>query len=299
MSTAVETPVRSWVPAYLLLALFWGCSFALIEVGLDALTPVGVALVRLVLGASTLLIISAVTRTPLPPRRTWRHLVVVAALLNAVPFVLFAYGETHVSSSLAGIINAATPLVALAVVLLAFPEEQPTHERTAGLAVGFAGVVLVLGLWRGLGTGQWVGVAACAGAVCCYGVAFPYARRHLAGAAGPLSLATGQTVVGTLLLVPATAVTGVVERAPTPSVVVAILGLGCLGTGVAYVLNFVVVARAGGTIASTVTYLTPVVAVTVGVALLGEGLRWNEPVGALVVVAGAALAQDRVRRWLR
>lgn len=197
MSTAVEAPVRSWVPAYLLL------------------TPVGVALVRLVLGASTLLIISAVTRTPLPPRRTWRH------------------------------------LVALAVVLLAFPEEQPTHERTAGLAVGFAGVVLVLGLWRGL--------------------------------------ATGQTVVGTLLLVPAAAVTGVV----------AILRLGCLGTGVAYVLNFVVVARAGGTIASTVAYLTPVVAVTVGVALLGEGLRWNEPVGALVVVAGAALAQDRVRRWLR
>ena len=74
------------------------------------------------------------------------------------------------------------------------------------------------------------------------------------------------------------------------------LGLGCLGTGVAYVLNFTVVARAGGTVASRVTYLTPVVAVAVGVALLGEPLRWNEPVGALVVVAGAALAQGRLRR---
>lgn len=210
--------------------------------------------------------------------------------------MLFAYGQTLVSSSLAGIINAATPLAALAVVLLAFPEEHPTRERVVGLAVGFAGVFTVLGLWRGLASGQWLGVAACVGAVCCYGVAFPYARRHLARAAGTLSLATGQTVVATLLLLPAAALAGVVDAAPTPAVVAAMLALGCLGTGVAYVLNFTVIARAGGTVASTVTYLTPVVAVGVGVALLGEELRWNEPVGALVVVLGAALAQGRLRQ---
>jgi len=125
----ITTLPGPWVPSYLLLAVFWGCSFALIEIGLRSLTPVGVALVRLVLGALTLLLISAVTRTALPPRSTWRHLLVVATLLNAVPFVLFAYGETHVSSSLVGIVNAATPLATLAVVLLAFPEENPTRER--------------------------------------------------------------------------------------------------------------------------------------------------------------------------
>ena len=296
MSTTIEAPTRSWVPAYLLLAVLWGFSFALIEVGLTSLTPVGVALVRVTLGAATLLVTSAVRRTTLPPRSTWRHLVVIAALLNAVPFVLFAYGETHVSSSLAGIINAATPLATLAVVLAAFPEEHPTRDRVVGLGLGFLGVLVVLGLWRGLGGGQWLGVGACVGAVCCYGLAFPYARRHLAGTAGPLSLATGQTVVATLLLMPAGALAGVVEQRVTAVVVVAMLALGCLGTGVAYVLNFTVVARAGGTVASTVTYLTPVVAVAVGVALLGESLRWNEPVGALVAVTGAALAQGRLRR---
>lgn len=123
------------------------------------------------------------------------------------------------------------------------------------------------------------------GAVCCCGLAFPYARRYLAGTAGPLSLATGQTVVATLLLVPAGALAGVAEQRVTAVVVVAMLALGCPGTGVAYVLDFTVVARAGGT-----------VAVAVGVALLGEDLRWNEPVGALVVVAGAKLAQGRLHR---
>jgi len=295
----ITTLPGPWVPSYLLLAVFWGCSFALIEIGLRSLTPVGVALVRLVLGALTLLLISAVTRTALPPRSTWRHLLVVATLLNAVPFVLFAYGETHVSSSLVGIVNAATPLATLAVVLLAFPEENPTRERLAGLAVGFTGVVTVLGLWRGLGSGQWLGVAACGAAVCCYGIAFPYARRYLSGTAGALSLATGQTTIATVLLLPAAAVTGVVQDMLTWAVVLAMLGLGCLGTGIAYILNFTVVTRAGGTVASTVTYLTPVVAVGVGVGLLGENLRWNEPLGAAVVVLGAALAKGRLTRTRR
>lgn len=157
-------------------------------------------------------------------------------------------------------------------------------------------MVIVLGLWRGLGSGQWLGVAACGAAVCCYGVAFPYARLYLGGTAGALSLATGQTTIATVLLLPAAAVTGVVQDTLTSAVVLAMLGLGCLGSGVAYILNFTVVTRVGGTVASTVTYLTPVVAVGVGVGLLGENLRWNEPVGAAVVVLGAALAQGWLSR---
>ncbi len=292
-------PARSWLPPFVLLALIWGCSFLLIQLGLRSLTPVGVAFGRLVLGAITLLLVSAVTRTALPPRGVWRHLFVVALLLNSVPFTLFAYGETQISSSLAGIINGAAPLTTVLVVLVAFPEEKPTRERLAGLLLGFLGVVVVLGVWRGLGDGQWLGIGACVLAVCCYGLAFPYARRHLAGAAGPVSLATGQVCFGALQLVPAVALTGLTSGPLVASAAWGMLALGCLGSGLAYVLNFRVVAAAGSTTASMVTYATPVVAVIVGVAFLAEQPQWNELVGTAVVVAGAALAQGRPRRRAR
>lgn len=298
-STGAAQPARSWLPAFLLLALFWGCSFLLIRLGLRSLTPVGVAWLRLVVGAVTLLVLTAVTRTPLPPRSTWRHLFVIAVLLNSVPFTLFAYGETHISSALAGIINGATPLATLVFVLVAFPEEKPTRERLAGLLVGFLGVLVVVGIWRGLGHGEWLGIGACVLAITCYGLAFPYARRHLTGVGNPLSLATGQVTIGALQLLPVAAVTGVTAAPPVPSAIWGMLALGCLGTGLAYVLNFRVIAAVGGTTASTVTYLTPVVAVVAGAAFLAEDVTWNQPVGAVVVLLGAALAQGRLRRNTR
>lgn len=225
----------------------------------------------------------------------WRHLFVVAVLLNSVPFTLFAFGETHISSALAGIINGATPLATLLAVLAAFPEEKPTRERVAGLLVGFAGVLVVVGIWRGLGSSQVLGVGACVAAICCYGLAFPYARRYLTGAGSPLALATGQVTFAALQLLPAAALTRVTAGPLVPSAVWAMFALGCLGSGVAYVLNFTVVAAAGGTTASTVTYLTPLVAVIAGAAFLSEHLVWNQPIGAAIVIAGAATAQGRLR----
>jgi drug/metabolite transporter (DMT)-like permease len=279
-------------------ALIWGCSFAFTSVSLRALTPVQVAAGRILLGAAALLMLAIVTRTPLPRgRRTWAHLAVVGALLNAAPFTLFAYGQQYISSVLAGIINAATPLATLLVILIAFPEEKPNRERVAGLAVGFTGVCVVLGVWRGFTGGQWNGVLACLAAIGCYGVAFPYARRYLSGAGQPpVALATGQVLTATAMTLPVLLLTGATPHAPvTADVVVAMLLLGALGSGLAYVLNFQIVAAAGASTASTVTYVTPIVAAAVGVMLLGEHVAWNEPLGGLVVLAGVAVAQGRLR----
>ncbi len=286
-----------WQATFLALAAIWGCSFWWIKLGLGTFAPVQVAFVRLAVGAATLVVIASLTRTPLPRRlSTWRHLFVVSLFFNSVPFTLFAFGETHVSSVLAGIINATTPLTTLVVVMVAFPEERPTRERIAGLLVGFAGALVVVGVWQGLGAGEWLGIAACGGAVACYGVAFPYMRRHLTGLPdGAIALTTGQVLCGAAVLLPFAILAGPVPGPVRADALLGMLGLGALGSGVAYLLNFGVIRSAGSTTASTVTYVTPLFAVVVGVAFLGEGISWNEPIGGLVVLAGVAIAQGRVR----
>jgi drug/metabolite transporter (DMT)-like permease len=286
-----------WQVSFLVLAATWGCSFWWMKLGLEVLAPVQVAFVRLAIGAAALLLICAVTGVRLPRNlSTWRHLFVVAMLVNSIPFTLFAYGETHIPSVLAGIINAATPLTTLAVILLAFPEEKPTADRVIGLLVGFLGILVVIGVWEGLGTGEWTGVAACLGAVTCYGIAFPYTRRHLAGLPeSGVSLAAGQVTCGALVLLPLGVLAGPLHGPITLEPVLGMLFLGALGSGIAFALNYQIVRAAGPSTASTVTYLTPLFAIAVGVAFLGETVVWHEPVGGLVVLLGVAISQGRAR----
>jgi drug/metabolite transporter (DMT)-like permease len=287
-----------WQVSFVVLGAIWGCSFWWIKLGLRAVSPVDVAFVRLCAGAATLLVIAVITRTALPRRAsTWRHLFVFSLLVNSVPFTLFAYGETHISSVLAGLINALTPLTTLAAVLVLFHQERATRTIITGLVVGLAGVLVVIGVWRGFGRGQLLGVGACLVAVCCYGVGYPYARRHL-GQRGdhPVSLAVGQVLCGAAQLLPFALLAGRVNHHPAVSSWLALAALGVLGTGVAYIFNFQVIANAPATVASSVTYLTPMFAVVVGVACLSETLTWNEPVGALLILFGAAIAQDQLHR---
>jgi drug/metabolite transporter (DMT)-like permease len=296
---------RYWLPwqiSFVLLAATWGCSFWWIKLELEYLSPIEVAFTRLSLGTLALLITCGITKTPLPRRRsTWRHLAVVAILLCSVPFALFAYGETHVSSILAGLINAMTPLATLAVLLIAFPEEKPTRQRIIGLVLGFLGVLVVLGVWEGLRAGQLFGTLACVGAVCCYGVAFPYARRHLSrDPEATLAKATGQVVLGAAFLIPALIISEIV--APTHrghlglGTVAGMLALGVVSTGFAYVLNLQVIDAAGSSTASGVTYLSPIAVVIVGMVFLGEHLLWYEPVGAVVILLGVMFSQGRLHR---
>lgn len=291
-------PVRSWLPAYLVLALIWGNSFVFIKVGLESLTPAGVVFSRLFLGMVTMLVISAITRTPLPQRRYWGPLFIAALLMTSGGWLLFAFSEQYLSSALAGIINGATPLLTLVAILVAFPEEKPTRERIIGLGIGFTGVLVVVGVWQGLAATTWLGIGAGLLAVVGYGVSFPYVRRHLAtrsSAVGPMTFATGLMIMGTLQITPVMLLTGYAHAPVQPHVIGAMAALGVLGSGVAYMLNFRVISRSDATTASTVTYVITLVAVVSGAVVLGEHITWNQPVGALLVILGAATAQGLLR----
>jgi len=288
---------KSWLPAYVALGIVWGCSFIFIKLGLAFLTPVGVAFGRTSLGAIALVLVCKSRNVSLPKdRRIWGHLWIVAMLLNVVPGVLFAFAETNVTSILAGIINAVTPLMTLLAIMIVFHEEKPKRYQVFGLFIGFAGVLTVLGVWHGLGENSTLAVLALVVAVTCYGVAFPYSRKFvLPHKLQPEALATAQVSLAAATLLPFYLFSSVGKDHYRLGSILAMLALGILGTGYAYIWNFQIMAAAGSAIASSVTYVTPVVAVIVGVLFLGEHVSWNEPLGGAIVLLGAAISQGRIR----
>jgi drug/metabolite transporter (DMT)-like permease len=289
---------KSWLPAYLALGTVWGCSFIFIELGLEFLTPFGVAFIRCALGAITLLIFTKIRKVDLPKdRKIWQKLWVVAMLLNVIPGVLFAFAQQYVTSVLASIINAGTPLMTLVFMLIVFREEKLKPEQIIGLLIGALGVLTVVGVWKDLGDNQLVGVIALLIAISCYGASYPYSTRNVIPLKlKPEALATGQLIMASLTLLPFFIINGISNDFYRPQSVIAMLCLGIFGSGFAYIWNFAITAAAGSAIASTVTYLTPVVAVIVGFLYLGEVIVWHEIVGALIVIVGALLSQGRLNR---
>jgi drug/metabolite transporter (DMT)-like permease len=285
-----------WLEQYVLLSAIWGTSFLFIKIGDRQLAPLQVVLARIALGAATVLVVLLIRRERLPSgMRMWGHLGFLAVISNAVPFALIAYGEKHISSVLAGLWNATTPLFTLLIALALLPDERPTRRRVGGLLLGFAGVAIVLGPWSGLGGPSLEGSLAVAGASACYGLSFVYIRRYVTAQPGArVSLVAGQLISGTVIMTAATLLFTSAPARLSAGPLLSVTALGALGTGVAYVLNYSIVDRAGATIASTVTYLIPLFATACGVVFLNEGLTWNEPVGALVVLCGVALSQRGV-----
>ncbi|CCK31627.1 integral membrane protein [Streptomyces davaonensis JCM 4913] len=286
-----------WRLRFAALSLIWGFSFLLIKVGTDGYAPFQVTFGRLLFGTAVLAVAMAVRREGLPRgARTWGHLTVAALLLNALPFSLFAYAELTIPSTLAGICNATSPLWGMALSLVALSEDRPTRLRVAGLGLGFLGVLTVLGAWQGFAGMDARGTAMALLASLCYPIGWIYVRRTLAGAdASNLSLTGAQLLLATGQLA---VVTPLFTSAPTDFPLLpllAVAALGALGTGFAVLLQYGLVAEVGPTTAQMVTYFIPVIATAAGVALLGESLTWSTPVGALIVLAGAALTQIRPR----
>lgn len=287
----------SWITLYIALGIVWGCSFIFIKLGLEFLTPIGVAFGRVCLGAVSLLVWARYKEIALPKGKImWLHLWVVSMLLNVIPGILFAYAETEVTSILAGIINAVTPLMTLLAIMIAFREEKPKNYQVIGLLTGFIGVLTVLGAWQGLGDNPAIAVIALLSAVACYGVSYPYSRKFvLPKKLKAESLAAGQLTMGAVTLLPLFLIDGASISGYSTGPILAMLTLGILGSGFAYIWNFQIMEAAGSAIASSVTYVTPVVAVIVGIIFLGEGVTWYEPVGGLIVLLGAAISQQRIK----
>jgi len=297
--TTTPLPRRAldWRLRFGALSLIWGFSFLLIKVGTHGYAPFQVTFGRLLFGTAVLAAAMAVKRERLPRgARTWAHLTVAAFLLNALPFSLFAYSELTIPSTLAGICNATSPLWGMALSLVALSEDRPTRVRVAGLGLGFLGVLTVLGAWQGFSGLDARGTAMALLASLSYPIGWIYVRRTLAGTgASHLSLTGAQLLLATLQLA---AITPLFTSMPAhfPLLpLLAIAALGALGTGLALLVQYGLVAEVGPTTAQMVTYFIPVIATAAGVAILGESLTWSTPVGAVIVLAGAGLTQVRPR----
>jgi drug/metabolite transporter (DMT)-like permease len=282
-----------------LLAGIWGWSFLFIKVAVKGMPPVAVACTRCTLGALVLLAVLRSARLRLPADlRTWRDMAVMGVLGSAIPFSLLAWAEQpgRISSALTSVLNASTPLFAAAfgAVLL---RERLRPVQLGGLLLGLGGVAIAAGLGGGdLNSSSVTGESAAVAAAACYGLTFAFAQRRLSGIE-PMTAATGQVLTAAIaLLVPAGLAVSDRGVSLTFTRVVALLLLGMVGTGVAYVLNYRSIAELGPTTASVVTYVAPVVAVAVGVVFLGEEFQLRMIAGGLLTVAGIVLLRGRLVR---
>jgi drug/metabolite transporter (DMT)-like permease len=278
------------------LATAWGSSFLFIKIGLQGMSPVQIVAGRLSVGALMLLCVMVFGgKRSMPPVRIWVHMAVIAVVLCVAPFLLFAYAEEHVSSGLASIYNATTPLMTMTVAMLALTDERPNAARLGGLVIGLVGVLVVLAPWRGHAEGSGTAQVACLAATACYGVGFVWLRRFVSPHGMPaLTIAAMQVGIGALIALVLTVLLPAHPIQTTSAVTTSIVLLGALGTGLAYVWNTNVISAWGATTASTVTYLTPIIGVALGVALLSERLTWNQPMGAILVVVGIAATRRNI-----
>jgi len=298
-SEAARLPSQGWIAVqFLLTGIIWGSSFLFMKVALEGLSSGQVAWSRLILGGLTLGLFVALRRESLPRRvRIWAHMTVLAITFCVVPFLLFSWAQQHVTSGLASIYNANTPIMTAVMAGLLFRVEKLKAGQIAGILVGILGVMIIIAPWQGLDLNQsLVAQFAILGATACYGFSLAYMRRFVSNS-GMSALMFSFLNIGIAAAIMAV-LTPVVALSPVrldPWIVGSVILLGCLGTGVAYIWNQNTLRAWGPTRASTVTYITPVVGVALGILVLGEGLSWNEPVGALVVFLGILLAQDRLR----
>ena len=289
-----------WLPGFIALGITWGASFLFIKWGLLSLNSIGVAFMRGAIGGVTLLIYCIATKTKLPNKvREWGHIAVVAMLLNAIPGYLFALGETHVSSVMAGLLNATTPLMTVLVISVGFREQKIDRNQGLGVFIGFFGIILVTGAFSGLSSNSWRGVIELLGATLCYGISFPYSKRYVNVLDySPRSLAATQVSISALLLAPFALIHGITHAPWSAKSIWGILILGALGTGFAYIWNFRNVRLAGSLIASTVTFITPVVATILGIWLRHESFKFTQVIGGVCVLLSCALVQKRIKLLL-
>jgi drug/metabolite transporter (DMT)-like permease len=290
---------RLWLALYLSLGVIWGSSFFLIHEVLRAVGPIGMAFWRCFLGALTMLVIVLISRTK--ANLDLKSILLIGGggmFMNGIPWMLFGYAQSHVTSILASIINGATPIMTLIALMTIFRSEKTKVHVVVGILIGAVGLMIALAAWQGFGENDPLSIVALVGAIVCYGIGGPYIRRFVTPLGVPNTVTSFvQLGVSTVFVLPFYLFTGpLFVGEVTPSIALAMFTLGALGSGIAYVFYYRVIADAGSAIANTVTYITPLVAVFLGVLVLGETLYWYEPVGAVVVILGAAISQGYFTR---
>ena len=284
----------------LTLSVLWGGSFFFVGVAVSELPTLSIVVLRVGLAALTLWAVVWLLRRPIPTSAAvWLAFFAMGLLNNVVPFGLIVWGQQTIASGLASILNATTPLFTVVVAGVLLADERAGALKLAGVAIGFAGVVVMIGTdaLSGLTTGVWAQLAVL-GAALSYAFAGVYGRRFKRLGIDPVVTAAGQVTASTVLLAPAAIL---VDRpwalaAPSATTWAAIVGLAVLSTALAYILYFRILERAGATNLLLVTFLIPVSAILLGSLVLGERLQWVHLLGMALIGVGLAAIDGRLFR---
>jgi drug/metabolite transporter (DMT)-like permease len=277
---------RAWF-LFVTMSLLWGIPYFFIKIAVEELHPFAIVFGRTALGAAILLPIAARTGALRALRGRWRPVVLLTALEVTVPFLLITYGEQRISSSLAGLLIASLPLLVALLAIVVDHTERVSGLRLAGLLLGFAGVALLLGVDADAST-QLLGAAMVLLATLCYaGGAFTVKRAF--ATTPPLGVAAATLALNSLVLAPLAAL-HLPAQPPSAAAIASIAGLGVLCSAVAFVAFFALIAEAGASRATVITYANPAVAVALGVTILGEPVTAATAAGFLLIIAGSWLS---------
>lgn len=283
-----------------ILSLLWGGSFFFVEIAVGALPALMIVWLRVGIAAVLLAGVMKVTRTRFPPPRTWGAFAVMGVLNNILPHSLFVVAQGQITGGLAAILNATTPLFTVIVAHLATRDERITPTKAVGLGLGFGGVLVMMA--GAELQGEVVAKVMCLMAALSYGLAGVWGRRFRALGVAPLATAFGQVAASSLLLLPMMLWVSQPWQLGWPGmpVAAAVLGLAGLSTALAYLIYFKVLATAGATNLSIVTFLIPLSATAMGTAFLGEQLMPHHLAGFGLVAMGLVAIDGRLARcWAR
>jgi drug/metabolite transporter (DMT)-like permease len=297
------SPQMGWREWLLLLALSasWGCTFFFAEIALVDLPPITVAFLRLLLASLTLLAIALLSGESLAfGRRGWTMLFIMGAINSAIPFMLIFYGQTQISSALASILNATTPLFTVVFAHFFTRDERLNGFKLLGTLLGLSGVGVLFGFGAADFSGSVLGPLACLGGAACYALAAVYGRRLAVLRISPLAAAAGQLSASTVLLVPLAVLVDQPWSLPVPGwpAIGAVAGIALWSTALAYVLFFRILASAGATNVLLVTFLVPVYAISLGTGLLGERIGLQHLAGMGLIALGIVAIDGRLPRVL-
>jgi drug/metabolite transporter (DMT)-like permease len=299
----MHTPLQKTMTAsnwmlLMTLSVLWGGSFLFIGVAVKELPPLTIVAFRLVMAAIVLRVVLGLMGMALPrQRQAWTAFFCMGLLNNVIPMSLIVWGQTHIASGLASILNATTPLFTVIVAHFLTSDERLTSLRLAGVAVGFLGVAIMIGAaalqaWDADVPAQ----LAVLGAALSYGFASVFGRRFKTMGIPPMATAAGQLTASSAILLPLALIVDRSWALPMPSTEVALslLGLALASTAFAYILFFRLLARAGATNVGLVTFLIPVSAILFGVVLLGETLESRHITGMTLIGSGLVLIDGRL-----
>ncbi len=295
--TPAPADTQAWA-LLIVLAAIWGASFMFIGVAVKELPALLIVLARVAIAAAILLPVHFIVIGKLPgDRRSWTACLGMSVMNNVIPFTLISWGQLHIASGLASVINATTPMFAAIFMALA-AYEAITLRKAIALIIGFCGVVILKGTdFSDLGL-QTLGIFAVMTASAFYGLSAPWSKKMLQGIP-PLTIATCQLMGSTIIMagiVLPTSDLSLYAKASTQTWL-AMLALAAISTSLAYLLFFHIIARAGPSFVSLVTMLVPVSAIALGFLFLDEKLTSNEIIGALVIGLSLIIIDGRMLKY--